>query len=114
MPLIAPQLKPARHPLSVKIDTRLLTLLKAYTAFISSGLEYVLNEALLVTFVTDRDFQTWLAADRPEDLHLLKALMAEHRLPGGGRRRPSAPPPSRGRTSSTTDAAAVSATSGQE
>lgn len=88
MPLIAPQRKPDRQPLSVKVDTRLLTVLKAYTAFIASTLEYVLNEAVLVTFTADREFQAWLAAHRPAEWQALQALRDEHRTPAALRRRP--------------------------
>ena len=86
MPLIRPQRKPDRQPLSVKVDTRLLTLLKAYTTFIASTLEYVLNEAVLVTFSADREFQAWLAAERPQDWQALQALREEHRAPVATRR----------------------------
>ncbi len=91
MPLIPPQRKPDRQPLSVKVDARLLTLLKAYTTFIASGLEYVVNEAVLVTFTADRDFQAWLAAERPHDWQAFKALREEHRAPATARRPASIP-----------------------
>jgi hypothetical protein len=37
MPLIAPQRRPDRHVLSVKVHVRVLTLLRHYTDFIPSG-----------------------------------------------------------------------------
>ena len=96
MPLIRPQRKPDRQPLSVKVDTRLLTVLKAYTTFIASTLEYVLNEAVLVTFSADREFQAWLAAERPQDWHALQALRDEHRAPVATRRPAPVPAESAG------------------
>ena len=89
MPLIAPQRKPDRQPLSAKVDARLLTVLKAYAAFIESGLEYVLNQALLVTFSADRDFQTWLADHHPEDWQAFRDLRDEQRTSSILRRRPA-------------------------
>ena len=90
MPLIAPQRKPDRQPLSAKVDARLLTVLKAYASFIESGLEYVVNQALLVTFSADRDFQTWLADHHPEEWQAFRDLRDEQRSPSSLHRRPPA------------------------
>jgi hypothetical protein len=77
MSLIAPQVRQDRQPVTLKIDVRLLTLLKHYAEFIASSPDYILNQALLVAFSSDRDFQDWLAATHPEDRGRLPELTAE-------------------------------------
>jgi hypothetical protein len=86
MPLIAPQLRPDRQVLSVKVDIRILTLLKHYTDFITSAQDYVTSQALLVTFSKDADFQTWLRETHPDDLAQLRVLLAERQSPAVSRR----------------------------
>ena len=86
MPLIAPQRKLDRQVLSVKVDVRLLTLLKHYTEFITSAQDYVTSQALLVTFSKDTDFQAWLQGTSPDDVVQLRALVAERRSPATNRR----------------------------
>lgn len=77
MPLIAPQIRQDRQTVSLKLEVRLLTLLKLYAECISSSPDYVLNQALLVAFSSDREFQDWLLATHPEDAGHLRALVDE-------------------------------------
>ena len=77
MSLIAPQIRQDRQPVTLKIDVRLLALLKHYAEFITSSPEYILNQALLVAFSSDRDFQQWLVGTHPEDGSRLRELAAE-------------------------------------
>ena len=86
MPLIAPQRKSDRQVLSVKVDVRLLALLKHYTEFITSAQDYVTSQALLVTFSKDTDFQAWLQGTSPDDVVQLRALVAERPSPAASRR----------------------------
>jgi hypothetical protein len=77
MSLIAPQLRPDRQPVTVKLDVRLLTLLKHYAEFIASSPDYIVNQALLVAFGHDPQFVEWLADHHPEDGDRLGELAAE-------------------------------------
>jgi hypothetical protein len=77
MPLIAPQLRSERQVLSLKVDVRLLALLKHYTEFIDSAQDYVTCQALLVAFSKDPDFLAWLRAHYPADADHLRALLHE-------------------------------------
>lgn len=77
MPMIAPQLKPEKQAVNLKLDRRLLELLKAYADCISSSEEYVLNEALLAMFAADADFRRWLEEARTEEARALEALLEE-------------------------------------
>ncbi len=60
MPLIAPQQKQQREPLTVRLDVRVLVVLGRYADFIASGLNYVVGQALLLTFGKDQDLRQWL------------------------------------------------------
>ena len=60
MALIASQLKRTRDTVSVKLDTTTIEQLKLYAEFIDSTQEHVVNEALILTFKRDKEFQTWL------------------------------------------------------
>ena len=82
MPLIAPQLKHAREAINVRLDVRILALLKAYAEFIESSQEYVLNQFLVVAFAQDRDFQGWLATTHPDEAAHLEDLAGERRAGG--------------------------------
>ncbi len=89
MPMIAPQRKPDRQTLTVKLDARLLALLKAYAECIASSQEYVVNEALLAMFAVDKDFRAWLDQVRRPDAQALRAVLAERpaaMVPGRGLR----------------------------
>jgi hypothetical protein len=86
MPLIAPQIRPDRQVLSVKVDVRVLTLLKHYTEFITSAQDYVTTQALVVTFAKDADFQAWLHEAHPDDVAQLRAILAERPSPAASRR----------------------------
>ncbi len=75
--MLAPQVRQNCQPVTLKLDTRLLTLLKHYAEFITSSPEYILNQALLVAFSADRDFQAWLADTHLEDGGRLPELAAD-------------------------------------
>ncbi len=85
MPLIAPQVRRDREPLTCRLDARLAQLLKRYAEFIQSRPDYIVNQALLVTFGRDREFQTWLVHFHPEDATRIQELVKEQ--PRGGARR---------------------------
>jgi hypothetical protein len=85
MPLIAPQRRPDREPLTCRLDARLAQLLKCYAEFIRSRPDYIVNQALLVTFSRDREFQTWLGHVHPDDAMRIQDLVNEQ--PRGGARR---------------------------
>ncbi len=102
MPMIAPQRKPDRQPLTIKLDARLLALLKAYAECIASSQEYVVNEALLAMFAVDKEFRAWLDQARRPDAQALRAVLAE---------RPPAMVPGRGLRGRTTPSATPSSTS---
>jgi hypothetical protein len=85
MPLIAPQRRPDREPLTCRLDARLAQLLKCYAEFIRSRPDYIVNQALLVTFSRDREFHTWLGHFHPDDAMRLQDLVQEQ--PRGGSRR---------------------------
>jgi hypothetical protein len=85
MPLIAPQKKHERLVFAVKLDVRLIAMVKAYAECITSTQEYVTSQALLTTFAADRDFHTWLEHDRPSEAEALEELLAER--PATARRR---------------------------
>ena len=82
MSLIAPQRRPDREPLTCRLDARLAQLLKCYAEFIRSRPDYIVNQALLVTFSRDREFQTWLGHFHPDDAMRLQDLVKEQ--PRGG------------------------------
>ncbi len=85
MSLIAPQRRPDREPMTCRLDARLAQLLKCYAEFIRSRPDYIVNQALLVTFSRDREFQTWLGHVHPDDAMRLQDLVKEQ--PRGGSRR---------------------------
>lgn len=60
MPLIHAQTKKTREAVTVKLDVATIEQLRAYSEFIDSTQEHVVNEALLLTFRKDKDFQDWL------------------------------------------------------
>ena len=60
MPLIASQPKKNREAVTVKLEKSLIDQLKLHSEFIDSTQEHVINEALLLTFKKDKDFQGWL------------------------------------------------------
>ena len=59
--------------------------LERYAEFIQSRPDYIVNQALLVTFGRDREFQTWLVHFHPEDATRIQELVKEQ--PRGGARR---------------------------
>jgi len=59
MPLIPSQVKRVREAVTVKLDKVVIDQLKLYAEFIDSTQEHVVNEALLMTFRRDKDFQEW-------------------------------------------------------
>jgi len=87
MPLIAPQKKHERLAFAVKLDVRLIAMVKAYAECITSTQEYVTSQALLTTFATDADFYKWLEQNRPSEAEALEDLLAER--PATARRRRS-------------------------
>lgn len=60
MPLIQAQEKKVREAVTVKLDKLTVEQLRLYSEFIESTQEYVVNEALLLTFKRDKEFQEWL------------------------------------------------------
>lgn len=62
MPLIQSQPKRSREAVTVKLDTANIEQLKLYAEFIDSTQEYVVNEALALTFRKDKDFLEWVEA----------------------------------------------------
>jgi hypothetical protein len=60
MPLIQTQLKKNREAVTVKLDKPVIDQLKFYAEFIDSTQEHVVNEALILTFKKDKEFQDWL------------------------------------------------------
>ena len=60
MPLIPSQPKRVREAVTVKLDKATIDQLKLYAEFIDSTQEHVVNEALVLTFKKDKDFQDWL------------------------------------------------------
>lgn len=60
MPLIQAQPKRSREAVTVKLERSTIEHLKAYAEFIDSTQEHVVNEALLLTFRKDKEFQDWL------------------------------------------------------
>jgi hypothetical protein len=103
MPLIAPQVRQQRGPLTVRLDVRLQTLLKRYAEFIASSPDYIISQALLVAFDGDAEFQEWLVRTHEENAGSIRSLVAEQ--PGGGRRR---------RRPATVDGGAGNASSGSK
>ncbi len=64
MPLIASQPKRVREAVTVKLDKVTIDQLKLYAEFIDSTQEHVVNEALMLTFRKDKDFQDWLESQK--------------------------------------------------
>jgi len=64
MALIAAQTKKVREAVTVKLDKSVVEQLKLYAVFIDSTQEHVVNEALLLTFRKDKDFQDWIASQK--------------------------------------------------
>ena len=62
MSLIPAQTKKVREAVTVKLDKSVIDHLKLYAVFIDSTQEHVVNEALLLTFRKDKDFQDWLTS----------------------------------------------------
>jgi predicted transcriptional regulator len=61
MPLIQTQQKKSREAITVKLDKAVVEQLKLYAKFIDSTQEHVVNEALVLTFRKDKEFQDWTA-----------------------------------------------------
>ncbi len=59
MPLIPSQPKKTREAVTVKLDKTTIDQLKLYAEFIDSTQEHVVNEALMLTFKRDKEFQEW-------------------------------------------------------
>ena len=85
MTLIAPQRRPERQLVSIKLDVRVLALLKAYGECIASTQEHVISEALVATFAADRDFHEWMIQAARAEAQGLASLLAERprRVVGG-------------------------------
>ncbi len=77
MPLIAPQRQQHREPLTIRLDVQLVALLKRYTEFIASSMDYVTSQALLMTFSKDADYREWLQGKHPADAKALSELLAQ-------------------------------------
>lgn len=60
MALIPAQVKKVREAVTVKLEKNVIEQLKLYATFIDSTQEHVVNEALVLTFRKDKDFQDWL------------------------------------------------------
>jgi len=91
MTLIAPQRRPERQIVSIKLDVRVLALLKAYGECIASTQEHVISEALIATFAADRAFHEWMTqAERAEAQGLATLLAERPRSMAGGAGKTSA------------------------
>ena len=64
MSLIPAQTKKVREAVTVKLDKSVIDQLKLYAVFIDSTQEHVVNEALVLTFRKDKDFQDWIASQK--------------------------------------------------
>ena len=60
MPLIQSQEKKVREAVTVKLDKTTVEQLRLYSEFIDSTQEYIVNEALTLTFRRDKEFQEWV------------------------------------------------------
>jgi hypothetical protein len=56
-----------RETASYKLDISTIELVRLYAEFIGSPQEYVVNEALVLTFRRDREFQAWLKSCDKQD-----------------------------------------------
>jgi predicted transcriptional regulator len=62
MSLIQPQTKaPAKEQFTIRLEKDVAQTLRKYCEFIDSTQDYVLNQALRLTFEKDKAFQAWLA-----------------------------------------------------
>ena len=89
MPLIAPQPKQQREQVTVRLDVQVLALLKRYADFIASSLDYVVSQAVVITFGKDPDFRQWLRHGHPQDADRLQKLLTQQtraELPGRARK----------------------------
>ncbi len=74
MALIAPQVTYHRKPHTMRLDERVLVLLRRYAEFIDSSADYVINQALVATFTNDGEFQSWLNGRYIDDANLLDGV----------------------------------------
>jgi hypothetical protein len=81
MPLIAPQPKQQREQLNVRLDVDALAVLKRYAEFIASRVDYVVSQAVVMTFGKDQDFQQWLRDKQPQDAERLQKLLSQQARP---------------------------------
>jgi hypothetical protein len=89
MPLIAPQLKQQREQVTMRLDVDVLAFLKRYADFIASSLDYVVSQAVVMTFHKDQDFRQWLRDQHPQDADRLQKLLtqqARQEIPGRTRK----------------------------
>lgn len=60
MSVIQPQPRIERQAMTIKLEVPLIRALKLYAEHIHSSQEWVVNEALRLTFTKDDGFQQWL------------------------------------------------------
>ena len=54
-----PTKREPKHPLSIRMEVEVKTLLDEYCSFIDCGRQHVVKQALLYAFQQDGDFQLW-------------------------------------------------------
>ena len=68
MPLIEREfIAPKKGQLNIRVDPDVMETLERYAEFLSSGQNYVVEQALRYLFAKDRDFANWLATSRVSD-----------------------------------------------
>jgi uncharacterized protein YhjY with autotransporter beta-barrel domain len=81
MPLIAPQPKQQREQVNVRLDVDALAVLKRYAEFIASSVDYVVSQAVVMTFGKDQDFRQWLRDEQPQDAERLQKRLSRQARP---------------------------------
>lgn len=66
MPLIPSEPKKERTQLHLRLDADVIAELDLYSRFIHSSKDYVIENMLAFVLKKDRDFQVWLATNRPD------------------------------------------------
>jgi hypothetical protein len=66
MPLIPREPKKERTHLHLRVDAGVIAELDLYSRFIDSPKDYVIENMLAFVLRKDRDFQDWLATNRPD------------------------------------------------
>jgi predicted transcriptional regulator len=86
MSIIQPQPRIERQATTIKLEAPLIRALKLYAEYIHSSQEWVVNEALRLTFTRDAGFQQWLRTHHTEAADGLSSQGVTRRRPGSRRR----------------------------